>query len=76
MLTFANGCAVGDIAYADAWLKEEKAGYIGPLNTADHGAMYDKILNEFYDEVEELSKTKPYMVGPGKFRTTTQFSSP
>ena len=65
VLAFANNCIVGDLAYADAWLKEEKAGYITPLNTTDHGAVYDRILNEFYDEIEELSKTKPYMVGPG-----------
>lgn len=68
LLAPANGSAVGDIAYADSWLKEEKAGYITPLNTTDRGTVYDRILNEFYDEVEELSKTKPYMVGPGKPR--------
>ncbi|KAL2020100.1 hypothetical protein VTK56DRAFT_8904 [Thermocarpiscus australiensis] len=56
---------VGDIAYADSWLKEEKAGYVSPYNVTDNGAEYDKILNEFYDEVEGLSRTKPYMVGPG-----------
>lgn len=58
---------VGDIAYADAWLKEEKGGYITPLNTSDNGAVYDRILNEFYDEVEEISSDTPYMVGPGKY---------
>lgn len=57
VLVFANGRTVGDLAYADSWLKEEKAGYITPLNTADKGAVYDRILNEFYDEVQELSKT-------------------
>ncbi|KAF4627702.1 hypothetical protein G7Y89_g10449 [Cudoniella acicularis] len=56
---------VGDIAYADAWLKEEKGGYIKPLNTSDKGAEYDKILNEFYVEVEEISSVVPYMVGVG-----------
>ena len=67
MPAFADArSAVGDIAYADSWLKEEKAGYVGPLNTTDGGAMYDRILNDFYNEVEGLSKTKPYMVGPGK----------
>ncbi|KFY05487.1 hypothetical protein V492_08504 [Pseudogymnoascus sp. VKM F-4246] len=55
---------VGDIAYADAWLKEEKAGYI-PLNKTDGGAEYDKILNQFYNQTEEISSIKPYMVGPG-----------
>ena len=57
---------VGDIAYADAWLKEEKGGYVTPLNLSDSGAEYDKILNDFYDEIEEISRDVPYMVGPGK----------
>ncbi|OBT70844.1 hypothetical protein VF21_10156 [Pseudogymnoascus sp. 05NY08] len=56
---------VGDIAYADAWLKEEKAGYVTPLNKTDGGAEYDKILNQFYNQTEEISSAKPYMVGPG-----------
>jgi acid phosphatase type 7 len=60
---------VGDIAYADAWLKEEKGGYITPLNETDDGAEYDKILNVFYDEIEEISSNTPYMVGPGKYLT-------
>lgn len=57
---------MGDIAYADAWLKEETGGYIKPLNTSDHGAVYDRILNEFYDEIEPISRDVPYMVGPGE----------
>ncbi|KAK1757556.1 Metallo-dependent phosphatase-like protein [Echria macrotheca] len=56
---------VGDIAYADSWLKEEKGGYITPLNKTDNGAVYDRILNEFYDEIEPISRSTPYMVGPG-----------
>ncbi|KAK9235148.1 hypothetical protein V1525DRAFT_284764 [Lipomyces kononenkoae] len=56
---------VGDLAYADAWIKEEKGGYVSPYNLMDNGAEYDRILNDFYDEVEELSSAKPYMVGPG-----------
>jgi hypothetical protein len=58
---------VGDIAYADAWLNEEIGGYITPLNENDKGAEYDKILNEFYNEIEEISRDVPYMVGPGEF---------
>lgn len=57
---------VGDIAYADSWLKEEKSGYISPLNTTDNGAEYDKILNEFFVQVEPISSVRPYMVGPGE----------
>ena len=56
---------MGDIAYADAWLKEEKGGYVTPNNPHDNGAEYDKILNEFYDQIEVLSNKKPYMVTPG-----------
>jgi len=26
---------------------------------------YDKILNEFYDEIEPITRDVPYMVGPG-----------
>ena len=61
---------VGDIAYADAWLKEETGGYVTPLNKTDNGAEYDKILNEFYDEIEPISSDVPYMVGPGEFTTS------
>ena len=55
---------MGDIAYADAWLKEETGGYL-PENLNDKGAEYDKILNDFYNEIEEISRDVPYMVGPG-----------
>lgn len=41
-------------------------GYVTPLNTSDYGAEYDKILNEFYVEIEEISRDRPYMVGPGE----------
>ena len=56
---------VGDIAYADSWVKEETGGYVTPLNLNDKGAEYDKILNEFYDEIEPITRDVPYMVGPG-----------
>lgn len=28
--------------------------------------VYDRILNEFYGQIENLSADKPYMVGPGR----------
>ncbi|KAF8851428.1 Metallo-dependent phosphatase [Acephala macrosclerotiorum] len=56
---------VGDIAYADAWLKEEKGGYAAPLNTSDYGMEYEKILNDFYGQIQPLSAVKPYMVAVG-----------
>ena len=31
--------------------------------------VYDRILNDFYNEVEGLSSLKPYMVGPGNHGT-------
>jgi hypothetical protein len=63
----AKFSTVGDIAYADAWVNEEKEGYVKPLNLTDGGAEYDKILNDFYNEVEPLSEIRPYMVAVGKF---------
>jgi acid phosphatase type 7 len=56
---------VGDIAYADAWLKDEKGGYVKPLNLTDNGAEYDRILNDFYNEIAPISSARPYMVAVG-----------
>jgi acid phosphatase type 7 len=64
--------AVGDIAYADAWVKEEQAGYVPTLNLTDGGKEYDKILNEFYNEVQPLSEERPYMVAVGKILLFTR----
>lgn len=66
---------VGDLAYADAWLKEEQGGYVTPLNVNDGGAEYDKILNEFYDEIEVLSQDRPYMVAAGMFSILCMYVS-
>lgn len=55
----------GDLAYADAWLKEEIGGYL-PNTTIDGGAaVYERILNDFYDEMASVTSVRPYMVGPG-----------
>jgi acid phosphatase type 7 len=49
----------GDIAYADAWLKEEIGGYL-PTTTTDQGAVvYESILNAFYDELSNVTSLKP-----------------
>jgi hypothetical protein len=56
-------------------VKEEKGGYVTPLNLHDNGAEYDKILNEFYNEIEPISRDVPYMVGPGKFSTPHCFGA-
>ncbi|OCK83642.1 Metallo-dependent phosphatase [Lepidopterella palustris CBS 459.81] len=55
----------GDIAYADAWLKEEIGGYLPKTTTAGGAAVYERILNDFYDEMTVVTSEKPYMVGPG-----------
>jgi len=60
---------VGDIAYADAWMKEEVGGYLPKTSIPDGAKVYDRILNDFYNEVEGLSSLKPYMVGPGNHGT-------
>lgn len=71
VFSFAHVPIAGDLAYADAWLKEEKSGYITPLNQTDGGAEYDKILNDFYSEIEVLSSTRPYMVAAGQFNPSS-----
>ena len=52
-------------AYADAWLKEETGGYLPMTDWAGGAKVYDRILNDFYDEIKPLSQSKAYMVGPG-----------
>lgn len=56
----------GDLAYADDWLKEEIAGFL-PNTTIEQGAaVYEAILNAFYNEMAgNVTMDRPYMVGPG-----------
>jgi acid phosphatase type 7 len=42
------------------------------LNLTDGGKEYDKILNEFYNEVQPLSEERPYMVAVGKILLFTR----
>jgi len=53
------------LAYADYWLKEEIQGFLPNTTLAGGAAVYESILNEFYDEVAPISSVKPFMVGPG-----------
>lgn len=53
------------MAYADYWLKEEIGGFLPNTTIADGYKVYEKILNEFYDEMTPITTKKPYMVGPG-----------
>ena len=56
----------GDLAYADAWLKEEIQQYIsGGINIPQGYQTYEHINNGFYDELENITEFKPYMVSPG-----------
>ena len=56
---------LGDIAYADYWLKEEIQDFL-PNTTIEGGiAVYERILNEFYDEMTVVTVDRPYMVAPG-----------
>lgn len=55
---------VGDIAYADYWLKEVVLGYINGTIAAGP-ELYEKIVEEFYDEMSALTSTTPYHVLPG-----------
>jgi acid phosphatase type 7 len=48
----------GDIAYADAWLKEEIGNYLPTTTTAAGAQVYESILNAFYDELEPVTAYK------------------
>jgi hypothetical protein len=54
----------GDLAYADAWLKEEVGGYLA-FDLANGTAEYEAINEAFYDELAAFTPSKPYMVAPG-----------
>jgi hypothetical protein len=53
-----------DIAYADYWL-EEIQKFLPNTTLAGSAAVYERILNEFYDQMTVVKSEKPYMVGPG-----------
>ncbi|TKA80846.1 hypothetical protein B0A55_02330 [Friedmanniomyces simplex] len=55
----------GDIAYADYWLKEEIQGFLANTTIEGGAAVYERILNDFYDQMTAITSSKPYMVGPG-----------
>jgi hypothetical protein len=57
----------GDIAYADYWLDESIAGYLRnyDFSATKGAALYEKLNNEFYDEMVPITSSKPYMIGPG-----------
>lgn len=55
---------VGDIAYADYWLKEVVLGYINGSILASP-ELYELINEEFYDEMDGLTSSTPYHVAAG-----------
>ncbi|KAJ6104278.1 hypothetical protein N7523_010598 [Penicillium sp. IBT 18751x] len=55
----------GDIAYADYWLKEEAQGFLPNFTVSDGPALYESLLNQYFDEMTALTADRPYMVGPG-----------
>lgn len=55
----------GDIAYAHYWLKEEIQKFLPNTTLAGGAAVYERILNELYDQMTVVTSEKPYMVGPG-----------
>ncbi|PWN47784.1 metallophosphoesterase [Violaceomyces palustris] len=54
----------GDLAYSDYWLKEVVQGYL-PGNISAGPELYEKLNEEFYDQLQPVTSEKPYMVGPG-----------
>lgn len=60
---------VGDLAYADYFLKESVGGYFGPNKTkptAEDIVEHYELLNEqFYDQLTPLTSTKAYQVAVG-----------
>jgi hypothetical protein len=54
----------GDLAYADAFLKEETQGYL-TFNLANATQEYEAINEAFYDNLAPFTPYRPYMVGVG-----------
>lgn len=54
----------GDLAYADYWLKEEVLGYL-PMDLSTGPQVYERINEEFFDELQNITAVRPYMVAPG-----------
>jgi hypothetical protein len=48
----------GDIAYADYWLKEQIQGYLPTTTAAQGAAVYEAILNAFFDEMVDITSAK------------------
>ncbi|KAJ5656194.1 hypothetical protein N7507_008144 [Penicillium longicatenatum] len=56
----------GDLAYADDWLKEELNGFLPNTTVEEGAAVYEAILNAFYNEMAgNVTMELPYMIGPG-----------
>jgi acid phosphatase type 7 len=55
----------GDIVYADYWLKKEIQKFLPNTTLAGGAAVYERIWDEFYDQMSVITGERLYMVGPG-----------
>ena len=63
---FAKSELAGDFAYADTWLTEVNGGYLNATTTLEGGAeAYESILDDFYDQLTNITKNVPFMTAPG-----------
>jgi len=60
---------VGDLAYADYFLKESVNGYFGPDKETPNATSivehYELLNEQFYDQLTPLTSVKPYQVAVG-----------
>lgn len=62
---------IGDLAYADYFLKASTEGFFGSGTNATQPTreqvvqLYETLNEEFYDQMTPLTSTKPYMVAVG-----------
>ncbi|KAK9459060.1 Metallo-dependent phosphatase-like protein [Lipomyces oligophaga] len=54
----------GDLAYADTWLTEWGQGYLN-ISFDEGVEWYNRLLNQYYDELQPVTSVRPYMVAPG-----------
>lgn len=46
-------------------MKEEIQDFLPNTTIEDGAKVYERLLNEYYDQMTPITSTKPYMVGPG-----------
>ncbi|KAH8884313.1 Metallo-dependent phosphatase [Thozetella sp. PMI_491] len=63
--SLASSINTYDFVYADYFLKEQLQGFLPNISVSEGYKVYERILNEFYDDMERITATRPYLVGPG-----------